>query len=159
MAQSLGGIKMANQVTKSIIVNGNVDELYETWADFSNYPQFMEHITSVRQNGLDTNHWVMEGPLNTKLEWTTKTTRMEPEKRIAWKTIDGDLKTSGQVTFNELPKGQVEVTVISQVIPPDNLLEKAALALFQDEDGQLEKDLRSFKAMVENRSEQHSHTR
>lgn len=143
---------MANQVTKSIIVNGDVDEMYQTWSDFRTHPRFMEHITAVTRQGNDTNHWVMEGPLNTKLEWTTKTTCLEPEKRIAWKTIEGDVKSSGQVTFNELPKGQVEVTVISQVIPPDNLLEKAAMALFADEEGQLEKDLRNFKAMVENRS-------
>ncbi len=150
---------MANQVTKTIIVNGNVDQLYATWADFSNLPRFMEHVTAVTPAGVDTNHWIMEGPLNTRLEWTTKTTRMDPEKRIAWKTIEGDVKTSGQVTFNELPKGQVEVTVVSQVIPPDNLLGKAGFALFQDDEAQLEKDLRSFKAMVENRPDRENRTR
>lgn len=150
---------MANQVTKSIIVNGEVDQLYETWADFSNLPRFMEHVTAVTPAGEDTNHWVMEGPLKKKLEWTTKTTRMDPEKRIAWKTIEGDMKTSGQVTFTELPKGQVEVTVVSHIVPPDNLLDKAALALFEDDEKQLEKDLRSFKAMVENRPDRENRTR
>lgn len=142
---------MGKQITKSIIVKGEVPDLYEAWLDFGNHPNFMKHITSVTPEGPDVNSWVMEGPLNTKLEWTTKTTRVEPNKRIAWKTIEGDLKTSGQVTFTALPQGQAEITVTSQVVPPDDLIEKVANFLFEDEETQLEKDLRSFKALAENR--------
>lgn len=141
---------MKNQITKSIIVNGEIPVLYEAWMNFQNHPKFMEQITAVTPQGSDTNHWVMEGPLNTRLEWTTKTTRLEPNRRIAWKTIEGDLKTSGQVTFTELPKGQAEVTVTFQTIPPDNLIEKVATSLFDNGDTQLEKDLRNFKAFIEN---------
>jgi uncharacterized membrane protein len=93
----------------------------------------------------------MEGPLDTRLEWTTKTTRMETNKRIAWKTTEGDLKTSGQVTFTDLPQGQAEITVTSQTIPPDNLIDKVSGHLFENEGAQWEKDLRRFKAFVENR--------
>jgi uncharacterized membrane protein len=142
---------MGNQITKSIIVNGEVPELYEAWLDFSNHPQFMERVKSVTREGIDRNRWVIEGPLNTKLEWTTKTTRVEQNRRIAWKTIEGDLKTSGQVTFTDLPQGQVEITVTSQIVLPDDLVERAAAFLFEDDDAQLEKDLRNFKAMVEER--------
>jgi uncharacterized membrane protein len=134
-------------------VNGEIPDLYEAWLDFGNHPNFMKNITSVTQQGSDVNSWVMEGPLNTRFEWTTKTTRVEPNKRIAWKTLEGDLKTSGQVTFTALPQGQAEITITTQTIPPDNLIEKVATSLFKDEDVQLEKDLRSFKALVENRVE------
>ena len=60
------------------------------------------------------------------------------------------MKTSGQVTFNGLPQGQTEVTVVSKITPPDNLVEKLA-TLFSDEEEQLEKDLRKFKAYAESR--------
>ncbi len=139
-----------NQVTKSIIVNGDVSHLYNTWVDFRNHPQFLENVTAVTQTDEETFHWVMEGPLNKKFEWTTKITTREPNKRVAWKTVEGDLKKSGQVTFTSLPKGQVEVTITSQTIPPDNLVDKAAL-FFTDEEAQLEKDLRNFKAHIEAR--------
>ncbi len=141
-----------SQVTKSIIVNGDVAHLYSTWMDFSNHPQFMENITSVTKEGDDTNRWVMEGPLNKKFEWITKTTTKEPNKRIGWKTIEGDLKKSGQVTFTDLPKGQAEVTVTAQTIPPEDLVDKAALQFFANEEEQLQKDLRNFKALIEGRS-------
>jgi uncharacterized membrane protein len=143
---------MKSQITKSIIVSGETPALYDTLRDFQNYPRFMEQVTAVTPEGPDTNHWVMEGPLNTRLEWTTKTTRLEPNKRIAWKTIEGDLKTSGQITFTELPQGQAEVTVTFQTIPPNDLIEKVATSLFVDNEAQLEKDLRNFKAYIENSS-------
>ena len=143
---------MRQQITKSIIVNGEAADLYETWLDFEKHPEFMEHITLVSPDGSEKNHWVIEGPLNTRLEWTTKITRLEPHKRIAWKTIEGDLKSSGQVTFNSLPKGQTEMTITTQTIPPDDLIDKVAQVLFENEEMQLERDLRRFKAIVENRS-------
>lgn len=140
----------SNQVTKSIIVKGDLPDLYETWADFSKFPQFMDNLISVTPDGPDTHHWVREGPLNTTLEWTTKTTRLEPHRRIAWKTLEGDFKTSGQVTFTDLPHGEVEVTVTSQIIPSDNISGKVAIWLW-DEEAQLQNDLRNFKALIENR--------
>jgi uncharacterized membrane protein len=142
---------MARQITKSIIVNGEIPDLYEAWLDFGNHPNFMQHITKVTPKEPDINSWVMEGPLNTKLAWTTKTTREEANRRIAWKTIEGDLKTSGQVTFMALPQGQAEITVTTQTVPPNDLIESVATTLFADEETQLEQDLRSFKAMVEKR--------
>lgn len=143
---------MKNQITKSIIVNGEVPVLYDIWKDFQKHPLFMEQVTAVTPDGPDTNHWVMEGPLNKKWEWTTKTTRLEPNQRIAWKTIEGDLKTSGQVTFTGLPKGQAEVTVTLFTVPPEELADKAIFTLLENTESQLEKDLRNFKAFVENRA-------
>lgn len=141
------------QVIKSIIVKGDVAHLYDTWKEFSNHPQFMENIIAVTKEDDETNHWVMEGPLNQKYEWTTKTTTLEPNKRIAWKTIQGDIKRSGQVTFNSLPKGEVEVTVTSQTIPPEDLVNKAIVRLFANEEAQWDKDLHNFKALIEGRTQ------
>jgi uncharacterized membrane protein len=62
----------------------------------------MRYIKSVTPQGDETYRWVMAGPNDVEAEWITETTRLEPNKRIAWKTIEGDLKTSGQVTFTEL---------------------------------------------------------
>ena len=120
--------------------------------NFGNHPQFMEKVVSVDRPGPDTNHWRMEGLTESELEWTTRTTREEPSKRIAWKTIEGDLKTSGQVTFTDLPQGETEITVTTQTVPPDDLVELEASAIFADEAAQLTRDLRNFKAMVEGRS-------
>lgn len=137
------------QVTKSIIVKAKVADVFEVWSNFENFPHFMENIKSIRKTGDDYSHWVMEGPFGTKLEWDAKTTRFEENKRIGWNSIQGDLKTSGQVTFNSLPDGETEVTVTLQYVPPAGLAGEAVAALFDDPETRLLEDLRNFKGYVE----------
>lgn len=147
---------MAEQFTKDIIVKANIDDVYAIWADFETFPRFMTYIKSIIKTGDGTSHWVMEGPLGKDLEWDAETTRLEPKKRIAWNSRDGgDIKTSGQVTFNELAQGQTEITVMLQYVPPAGKLGEFVAHLFSDPDKRLDEDLRNFKAYVE---ETHSRT-
>ena len=143
-----------NQVTKTIIVEADVSDVYDLWANFENFPHFMQNITSVTKRGDGTSHWVMEGPLNTTLEWDAETTRMEENKRVGWNTKDdtGDVTTSGQVTFNPLPDNQTEVTVTLKYEPNKaGLAGEVVNALFARPEEKLEEDLRNFKQFAENR--------
>lgn len=144
---------MANQVTKSIIVRGNISDIYDRWANFETFPHFMKHIKSVKKTGGRTSHWVMEGPLGITLEWDAETTRLEENKRIAWsskdQTQEGNIKTSGQVTFNALSPEETEITVTLQYVPPAGLPGEVVAELFGDPEGKLVNDLRDFKAQVE----------
>lgn len=143
---------MANKITESIIVKGGPAALYNVWADFENLPDFMENIKSVEKVDDKTTHWVMEGPLDTTLEWVAETTAKEGNKRIAWSSKDreeNDLKTSGQVTFSELPNNETEVTVMLQYVPPAGLAGEVVAALFVNPADQLKQDLRNFKRYVE----------
>ena len=145
---------MDNQVTKTIIVEGDVTDVYDLWANFENFPHFMQNITSVQKTGENTSHWVMAGPLNTKLEWDAETTRMEENKRVGWNTKgdDGDVTTSGQVTFNSLPNNQTEVTVTLHYEPnKGGLAGEVVDALFSKPEEKLQEDLRNFKNFAENR--------
>lgn len=141
---------MTKIVTSSIIVKGEVDEIYDTWANFRNFPYFMKNIESVTPTSQDHSHWVMNGPLNTTFGWDAKTTRMEKDSRIAWKSIAGDLRTSGQVTFKELPNDETELTVTMQYVPPAGIAGEVAAALFAQPEKRLTEDLRNFKAFMEN---------
>ncbi|MCB0116168.1 MAG: SRPBCC family protein, partial [Caldilineaceae bacterium] len=123
------------QVTRSIIVKAGVDDAYSLWSNFENFPQFMQHIKAVYKAGDDLSHWVMEGPLGARLEWDARTTRLDPNKRIGWQSIDGAIKTSGQVTFNSLPNEQTEVTVTMQYVPPAGLAGEVVAELFGNPEG------------------------
>ncbi len=136
-------------ITKSILVKAPLQKVYETWADFENFPQFMHHIQSVAKTGDDTSHWTMEGPFHTRLEWDARMTRDEENKRIAWSSFAGDIKTSGQVTFNSLPDGAVEVTVTLKYVPPAGLAGDLFARLLTDPEGKLEDDLQHFKRYME----------
>lgn len=142
---------MPSQVTKSIIVNRDVEDIYKLWADFENFPEFMKHIKSITKTGDRTSHWVMNGPLGILIAWDVETTSLEENKRIAWssKDSDGDIKTSGQVTFNPLPQGQTEVTVLLQYVPPAGAAGSMASGLISNPGSRLEEDLRNFKSYAE----------
>ena len=142
-------------VTKSIIVKAPVDEVYEMWSNFENFPKFMENMESVTltgdyaRTGEQMSHWVMRGPLDTLIEWDARTTRLEHNKRIAWNSTQGDIETSGQVLFTSLPDGETEVTVTLLYVPPAGLVGQAVTSLFGDPEGKLTRDLRNFKRHIE----------
>jgi uncharacterized membrane protein len=141
---------MAEQFTKDIIVKANIDDVYAIWADFENFPRFMTYIKAITKTSDRTSHWVMEGPLGKDLEWDAEMTTLEPNKRIAWNSRDGgDIKTSGQVTFNELAQRQTEITVTLQYVPPAGKVGEFVAHLFSDPDKRLDEDLRNFKAYAE----------
>lgn len=145
---------MPEQVSKSIIVKGETPKIYALWADFENFPHFMSNIKSVTRTGERTTHWEMKGPLNTSLEWDAETTRLEENKRIAWRSQeDSQIMTSGQVTFTSLPQNQTEVTVTLQYVPPMGALGEAVAKLFTNPEEQLSEDLRNFKTFAEQQSE------
>jgi len=135
--------------TKNIIVKAPLHEVYQAWANFENFPNFMKNIKSVKKIGDRTSHWVMAGPLGTKIEWDAETTRLEENKRIAWSSTQGDIKTSGQVTFNALPSNEVEITVMLKYVPPAGLAGEIVAELFSDPESKLTEDLRNFKRYIE----------
>ncbi len=134
---------------KNIIVKAPLHEVYAAWADFEKFPNFMQHIRSVAKTGERTSRWLMEGPFHLRLEWDAETTRLEENKRIAWSSTEGDIKTSGQVTFNALPDGQVEVTVMLKYVPPAGIAGDLFARLFNDPESMLASDLRNFKQYIE----------
>ncbi len=141
---------MPDQATRSIIVQGRAEDLFRLWADVESFPRFMRHIRSVTRSGPRHTHWVMQGALGKDIEWDADITRFEEGKRLAWSSGPGQpIVTSGQVTFNQLPRDQTEVTVTLQYVPPAGKLGQAVAHLFVDPEGRLEEDLRRFKAWAE----------
>lgn len=141
---------MAHQTTKSIVISAPVSKVYEIWANFENFPKFMSNIKSVQKTGDRTSHWEMSGPLGYKVEWDAETTTLEENKRIAWNSRDnGDITTSGQVTFKELGTDQTEITVVLQYEPPAGIAGDIVAALFANPDKKLDEDLQNFKAYVD----------
>lgn len=141
---------MADQVTKSVIVKVDVAQAFNLWANFDNFPKFMKYIEAVTKAADGTSHWVVAGPLGRKLEWTAETTRMEPNKRIAWSTKDhSGTTTSGQVTFNDLPNDETEVTVVMHYVAPAGPAGQILADIFSNPEKRLEEDLYNFKKYAE----------
>ncbi len=141
---------MADTVTQHVIVKASVDQAYQAWANFENFPQFMHYIQSVTKMDEKTSHWVMRGPLGRRVEWDAETTRLEPNQRIAWNSKqNSSLKTSGQVTFTPLGKDETDITVSLHYDPPAGLAGDVVADLFGEPEKKLSTDLRNFKKYIE----------
>jgi uncharacterized membrane protein len=103
--------------TKSIVIGATPSDLYHACTGLESLPAILQRVRSVHWTGETTSHWIVEGPDNRTLEWDAEWTRLEPGRRIAWNTFrDGDIRTSGQITFNPLPHGQTELTLMLKVV-------------------------------------------
>lgn len=148
---------MQEQITRSIIVKASPEEAYKIWSNFENFPYFMKHIKSISKAGPKTSHWIMEGPLGKEIDWLAETTLDEPNQRIGWSTKDrdnGDIKTSGQVSFKPLSNDQTEVTVMLQYVPMGGVIGNIGAKLLANPEGQLGEDLSNFKSYIEGHYEQ-----
>lgn len=143
---------MEETVTKSIIVKAGIQDVYNAWSRFENFPRFMKNIKSVQKLGDNTSMWEMQGPLGVPVKWEAQTTVNDPQKRIGWNTKDndeGNLTTSGQVTFNELPHNEVEVVATvhykTRAGVPGNFIAK----VLGNPEERLKEDLVNFKEFIE----------
>jgi uncharacterized membrane protein len=139
------------KIQDSIEVQVPVRQAYNQWTQFEEFPKFMEGIQSVRQ--LDDTHvqWVAEIRGKSR-QWTTEITEQQPDKKVVWKTIDGEVKNDGAVSFEEIAGGQTRVNVHMDV-ESESTAENVAGDLLGVVKSQVRGDLERFKQLIENREE------
>jgi uncharacterized membrane protein len=140
------------KVDESIDVRVPVEEAYNQWTQFEEFPKFMEGIQSVQQ--LDDGHvkWVAEVRGETR-EWTTEITEQRLDEKIAWKTIGGEVKNDGIVTFEQLGNDQTRINVEMDV-EGESGTENVAADLLGVVKTQVRGDLERFKQLIESRGEE-----
>jgi uncharacterized membrane protein len=140
------------KIEDSIEVQVPVQQAYNQWTQFEEFPKFMEGIQSVQQ--LDDTHvqWVAEIRGESR-RWTTEITEQLPDEKIAWKTIDGEVKNDGVVTFEQVGDGQTRVKVKMDV-EGESTTETVAGDLLGIVKSQVHGDLERFKQLIENRGDE-----
>jgi len=86
-------------------------------------------------------------------QWTTEITEQQPDKKVAWKTIDGEVKNDGAVSFEQIAGGQTRVNVQMDV-EGDSTAENVAGDLLGVVKRQVRGDLERFKQLIESRDEE-----
>jgi uncharacterized membrane protein len=112
----------------------------------------MEGIQSVQQLDDTHVHWVAEIRGESR-EWTTEITEQQPDKKVAWRTIEGEVKNDGVVTFEPVAGGQTRVNVQMDV-EGESTAENVAGDLLGVVKRQVRGDLERFKQLIENRDEE-----
>ena len=140
------------KIEDTIDVQVPVQQAYNQWTQFEEFPKFMEGIQSVQQ--LDDTHvyWVAEIRGESR-EWTTEITEQRPDEKVAWKTIEGEVKNDGVVTFEPMGDAQTRVNVQMDV-EGDSTAENVAGDLLGVVKRQVRGDLERFKQLIENRDEE-----
>lgn len=146
-----GGGRRAVTVQKAINVNAPPDVLFGLWSNFENFPKFMSNVLEVKNTGEGLSHWKVAGPAGTPVEWDAQITKVEPNKMIAWKSIEGEsVANAGYVIFEPNDDGSTEVTVRISYNPPAGAVGHAVAAVFgADPKSQMNEDLRRMRSMLE----------
>ena len=139
------------RVNDSIDVQVPVQRAYNQWTQFEEFPKFMDGIQSVRQ--LDDTHvqWVAE-IRGEQREWTTEIVDQQPDEKISWKTISGEVTNDGIVTFQKLGDDTTRINVEMDV-QSESATENVAGDLLGIVKSQVHGDLERFKQLIENRDD------
>jgi uncharacterized membrane protein len=147
----IGAGPRAVDVQKTLNVNAPIDDVWELWSRFENFPRFMAHLVEVRRTGDDRSHWVAKGPAGARIEWDAITTAWEPKQLIAWKCVEGStVDTAGRVRFRQNPDGTTQIDVRISYNPPGGALGHVVAALFGTDPKQaMDEDLVRLKSLLE----------
>lgn len=140
---------MTEHIVKNIIVKGAPEDVYYLWETFEDFPLFMRNIKEVRKIDEKISRWTMRSFLNTHVKWEARLTDMQKNRRIAWNSVSGDVKTSGQVTFHGLEHNETQVTVHMQYVPALGFLGGVLIRLLSNPEKRVEEDLKRFKKRAE----------
>jgi uncharacterized membrane protein len=134
-----------SNVERYIDVNVPLQTAYNQWTQFEQFPEFMDNVEKIRQEGPTTLYWHVN-ILGIDKEWEARITEQLPDKRIAWTNMNG-ATNGGGVTFHYLDDNSTRVT-LQMGYEPDNVIEQIGDMLGFVEN-QVASDLRNFKEFIE----------
>jgi len=137
-----------SQIQQSVDVDVPVSVAYNQWTQFESFPNFMSGVESITQIDDTRNHWVTNITGVTR-EFDTEITEQHPDERVAWRSVSGDSKHAGVVTFHRLDENKTRVMIQVDWEPTD-MVEKVGAAVNID-DHQVKKDAERFKQFIESR--------
>jgi len=139
-------------VEKTVLVNAPIDEVYALWRRFDQFPRFLQHVRRVTFSGPEgmQSHWEVDGPAGMPLAFDAEITRVEPGKRIEWRTLpDQRVAHDGRVTFEPVDGG-TRVHVRLHFAPPAGAVGQSIAHLFGwDPKTRIDHDMIRMKALLE----------
>ena len=139
-------------VERVVTINRSPAELYQFWRNFTNLPQFMDHLKTVTVSDATHSHWEAKAPAGATVSWDAEITDDQENKQIAWRSLpNATIPNDGIVTFTPAPGDRgTEVRVTLRYAPLAGRVGAAFAKLFGEEpDQQVREDLRHFKQIIE----------
>jgi uncharacterized membrane protein len=140
------------QIEGAVTIDKPGPEIYSFWRDFSNVPQFLPQLQSVKSTGPYTSHWTACLPKGKRLEWDAELTQDVENELIEWKSVPGSLiDHSGSVHFEDAPGGRGTVVrmELRYKVPGGRTLSAVAKALGANPNMFVTGTLRRLKSLLE----------
>jgi uncharacterized membrane protein len=139
------------EVRKSIRIDAPIDEVFDFWAHYENFPLFMSHLKEVVQTDIGRSRWTVTGPAGSSVTWNAITTDFRANETIAWESEAGSaVRTRGRVRFAPEPDGTTRIDVTMIYAPPAGMLGHAVAGLLGfDPKSQMDDDLNRLKTALE----------
>jgi uncharacterized membrane protein len=135
------------RIEKYIEVNRPVENVYNQWTQFEEFPNFMEGVHEVRQ--LDDRHLLWRAEVGGReKEWEAEIREQVPDQKIIWLSMDGS-ENAGIVQFEPVGADRTRVQ-LSMTYDPEGFVESAGDA-FGFMSRRVEGDLKRFKEFIEAR--------
>jgi uncharacterized membrane protein len=126
-----------------------VEQAYEAWTKFDQFPKFMHRVLSVEQKeGDDDKVSWQEKIWFSKRQWEGQITERRENDRIVWKTTSG-MSHKGIISFHKLDERLTRV-MVEMEFEPNGMIEKMGSGL-RFVKRAVQSDLARFKAYVEMR--------
>ena len=138
------------RVNKAINIFAPIDEVYQFWRNFENFPLFMNHVKEITTRG-EVSNWKVAGPVGSTAEFQSRVTQDSPNDMIAWETLpDSQVRSAGFVRFDQNRDGSTRVTVQMNYLPPAGVAGHAVAQLFGVDPRQaMHEDLIRLKTLLE----------
>jgi uncharacterized membrane protein len=110
----------------------------------------MRNVRQVHTRPDGRSHWVVAGPAGVSVEWNAITTRLEPNRLLAWRTVSkAAVQHAGSIRF-EPYNGGTRLEIQLSYRPPGGVLGHELARLFgADPKTELDEDLLRLKSFLE----------
>ena len=136
---------MTTKVEKSVQVDVPVNQAYNQWTQFEDFPHFMGGVKEVRQLDDRRLHWVAE-IAGVRREWDAAILEQEPDRKVAWAATSG-ATNAGAVRF-EAAGPSSTIVYLTLEYEPEGAVEQVGDKLGIVE-RQVTSDLERFKRLIE----------
>ena len=135
-------------VRTSVLVQADPMTLYTLWRDVDKASLWQETIIEARSTSDKTSHWTMSAG-DKNIQWDSEVLNDEPGKRIAWRSIAGDLENAGEVMFEPSPGNRGTQVTLLQEFGMSKLASAWRTLVDHNPKQAIIESLRNFKALAE----------
>jgi uncharacterized membrane protein len=148
----IGAHRRAVDIQKTITIDAPVEDVFQFWTAYENFPRFMARVLEVRPSSRDgQSHWKVAGPGGIPVDFDAEVSALVPNQVFGWRTIgNAPVAHAGLVRFEPAGDRQTRIDIRMSYNPPGGWFGHGVAAAFGvDPKSSLDADLVRMKTLLE----------